>query len=141
MPWLIAAACMVVFIWGNSLVSGEGSGHLSLAVLHAAHHVLKTVNLPHEWLTHFLVRKTAHFTEYAVLGFLLSHGLGLVKRQNKLTVLCVAACIVLVPSIDETIQLFTPGRSGMIQDVLLDICGATTGATITTLICKRTNRH
>ncbi|MFR3450545.1 MAG: VanZ family protein [Collinsella sp.] len=38
----------------------------------------------------------------------------------------VAACVlcVLVSSIDETIQLFVPGRCGQVTDVLIDCSGA-----------------
>ena len=38
-----------------------------------------------------------------------------------------AVFLLLIPSIDETIQLFVPGRAGMITDAMIDCCGAATG--------------
>ena len=40
----------------------------------------------------------------------------------------------LIPSIDETIQLFVPGRAGMITDVMIDCCGAATGVVLRYLL-------
>ena len=80
----------------------------------------------------YLVRKTAHFLEFAFLGMLM--GL-LLSRQDgrgrfwwpEVMCLCVAA-------IDETIQLFVAGRSAMIADVVLDLAGGTVGVIFTLLL-------
>jgi VanZ family protein len=61
---------------------------------------------------HFLLRKAAHVTEYAVLALLWRRGVG-------------GAWIALVfalltASLDEFRQSFTPGRGGSLEDVLLD---------------------
>ena len=37
LPWLLLTLGFTLFIWGNSLVPGEGSGSLSLAVMEVAH--------------------------------------------------------------------------------------------------------
>ena len=71
------------------------------------------------------VRKTAHFTEYAILGFLLtgavSQGTGWkFFLQPGLTGILYAAS-------DEFHQLFVPGRSGQISDVILDGAGVCFG--------------
>ena len=128
--WLAAAAVMVAFIWGNSLVPGTGSSGLSLAVAHAVQAVLDACGLPFAWVTNFLVRKAAHFTEYAVLGFLIMRGARPGTPARRGAIAAVAAALVLVPAVDETIQLFVPGRSGMVADVLLDMCGGATGSAI-----------
>ena len=48
-----------------------------------------------------------------------------IKREGRvLGQLCLTAA---VPLIDETLQLFTPGRSGQISDVWLDMGGAAAG--------------
>lgn len=70
------------------------------------------------------VRKTAHFAEYALLGLLAalllrSYGL----RQWWLPWLLVSLYAVT----DEVHQLFLPGRSGQLSDVLLDSVGAICG--------------
>lgn len=72
-----------------------------------------------------VIRKCAHFTEYFVLGVLMM----LAVNQTKLSLKQIISLIlcVLVASVDETIQLFVPGRSGMIKDVILDGVGSAVG--------------
>ena len=108
--WLALTVIIICLIWGNSLVPASGSNGLSLSVLDAVRDALASLGLPVGWVTNFVVRKTAHFCEYLAL------------------------VLVLVPSIDETIQLFVPGRSGQVTDVLLDCCGAATGVALSYLV-------
>ena len=85
----------------------------------------------------FLVRKTAHFTEYAILGSLFflnlrNTPLGLIKHPLATSILFsfLYACT------DEIHQIFVPGRSAQFRDVLIDTLGASFGAIITYLIIK-----
>ena len=71
-----------------------------------------------------LVRKLAHFTEFAVLGLLAGMLFG-GRCRHLLAGLLFSAITALC---DETIQLFAAGRSGRIQDVRLDIAGVSAGA-------------
>lgn len=135
--WLIAAVAMVCLIWGNSLVPGTGSSGISLSVMGAIRAALADLGLPYAWVTNFVVRKCAHFTEYAVLGVLASQALGPSLASNRRAYLVLALVLIAVPSIDETIQLFVPGRAGMVTDVLLDCCGAATGSVIRWLFIGR----
>lgn len=102
---------------------------------------LQALGLPYEWVTNFVVRKCAHFTEYMVLGILATHTFDLEGRRTFDVLLPTAVFLLLVPSIDETIQLFVPGRAGMITDVMIDCCGATTGVVLRyllrSLICTK----
>ena len=139
--WLVLALAMVALIWGNSLVPGDGSSGISLTVMEAVRDALAALGLPFEWVTNFLVRKTAHFTEYAVLGILVSQAFDPARTLPRGALAATAIMLVLVPSIDETIQLFVPGRSGQVTDVLLDCCGAATGVLLRSLavrLCART---
>lgn len=138
-PWgpvsrlgLFLSLAMVLFIWGNSLVPGTGSGSLSLTVVEGVRSALAAIGLPNGWVTNLLVRKTAHFTEYAVLGVIVSSTLlaGGPLRGRRL--FAAAVILLLAPSIDETIQLFVPGRCGAITDVMIDCCGAACGTFIRT---------
>ena len=45
------------------------------------------------------------------------------------------AVCVLVPCVDETIQLFVPRRSGMVSDVCLDMVGCACGLLATRFLC------
>ena len=75
------------------------------------------------------VRKTAHATEYAMLAGLVLGAVtvSIIRWKNVLVSVCIA---VLYASTDELHQLFVPGRSGQVKDVLIDGCGAVIGALI-----------
>ncbi len=77
-----------------------------------------------------VIRKLAHFTEFAILGALA--GLlfeGWFKGLFSGLLLAVMAGVI-IALCDETIQLFVPGRTGRVPDVWLDIAGAFTGAVL-----------
>ena len=75
----------------------------------------------------FIVRKTAHFTEYLVLGTLVFWCLYKTKDKRLRTAL--AAVLASLYSVtDELHQLFSDGRSCELRDVLIDTCGGITGA-------------
>jgi len=78
----------------------------------------QTQTLLAEGLTYF-VRKTAHFTEYALMGFLWY----LLLSNRKNNILLSVGAVALYAASDECHQLFVAGRSGQISDVILDTCG------------------
>lgn len=71
----------------------------------------------------FAVRKTAHFTEYALLGFLWYMWL----RKRKYSPLTALAATALYAVTDELHQAFVPGRSCELRDVLVDTSGGLFG--------------
>ena len=116
------------FIWGNSLVSRSDSHELSVGVLSFLPGFIRDLFPNQEQLVH-IVRKMAHFTEFACLGGL-SCGLLTAMRKVKLHPLFhLWAGGFFVAAIDETIQLFT-GRGSQLQDVWLDFAGFTTGLAV-----------
>ena len=141
-PWIAAFVLMICFIWGNSLVPGEESGALSHGVLEWAQGVLAGAGLPWEWLTDYIVRKTAHFTEYLALGLVGMQAFGAHRRPFCLpAAILTVALLLAVPSLDECIQLFVSGRAGMVADVLLDCAGALTGVAVTALVSALLGRR
>lgn len=77
---------------------------------------------------HLTVRKGAHFAEFALLGvltFFLTKSYNL--KTNMCAIISLGYCL-LFAATDEFHQLFVPGRSGQISDVVLDFCGAVFGA-------------
>lgn len=74
------------------------------------------------------IRKTAHATEYAVLGFLIagSYDDRTKKRLRLILVPLLAGALYAVS--DEIHQMFVPGRSCQISDMLLDSCGVLVGS-------------
>ena len=90
------------------------------------------------------VRKTAHYSEYTLLGFLMRLCLeSWFGKRRWLTPVSWAACT-LYASTDEIHQLLIDGRSGQWTDVLLDSTGVLSGVLIAllflALIRKRRSR-
>lgn len=74
-----------------------------------------------------IVRKTAHFAEYAVLGFLLASVFTSFYLKPKLTVPTSFLIGTLYAVSDEIHQYFVPGRSCQFSDMLLDSSGVICG--------------
>ena len=82
-------------------------------------------------MTH-VVRKTAHFTEYTLMGFLWY----LLLRKKKLNILLSVSGTAFYAASDELHQKFVAGRSGQLSDVLLDTCGGCFGVFLAfVLVC------
>ena len=71
----------------------------------------------------FLIRKTAHFTEYFILFLISLNCFKEYRTSNKIALIALIFCI-LCASFDEFHQLFVDGRSGQVKDVLIDSCGS-----------------
>lgn len=72
-------------------------------------------------VAHALIRKSAHFIEYAILFVLLIRG-PMEGRPYLALLLCVAYAL-----LDEGHQMLVPGRTASLYDVALDSTGATFG--------------
>lgn len=77
---------------------------------------------------HFLVRKTAHFTEYAVLGILAARAFSTSSNQliRRRWFIWSLLLITLYALLDEYHQSFVPARTGSIFDSLIDTAGGLT---------------
>ena len=120
----------LLFIWGNSLLPASASSELSgglLEMLGWVGEIAETV-----------LRKLAHFSEFACLGFLfclLFHTLG--SRSLSAPLLCG----ILAAMVDETIQLGVPGRSGAVIDVWIDTAGVTAGVAAALILLWLIQKH
>jgi VanZ family protein len=74
---------------------------------------------------HFITRKVAHFTEYAILGFLAARALRTSTRAaiRDHWFLISAALIVVYALFDEYHQSFVPSRTASVFDSLIDMTG------------------
>lgn len=81
----------------------------------------------------FLVRKAAHSFVYFVLAILFYHMFQATKYEKK-KILLALLCSFLYACSDEFHQVFIPGRAGMLQDVMIDTCGACAGLLCTSAI-------
>lgn len=117
--------CNLIFIWGNSLMSAEVSRAFSTLVKDILNLFLGSVSSggAQQISGDGLLRKLAHFTEFASLGLLLGWLFGMLQKPWVYPFLCgaLAACV------DETIQMFVPERGPGILDVGIDTAGVLTG--------------
>lgn len=113
---------LLCFIWGNSLLPASVSRAFSDWV-QALLSALFSRGSVGAGQGSGLLRKIAHFTEFAALGALLGWLFGMLRKKNYVPFLwgVAAACV------DETIQLFVPERGPGLPDVLLDSSGVLAG--------------
>ncbi len=87
----------------------------------------------------FVVRKTAHFTEYALLGLALKLHVSVWKAHKpcKAPRMLPSLIGILYAVSDEIHQLYVPGRSGELRDVLLDSLGVVLGMLLVSMWRKK----
>ena len=130
--WIAALswAGMLFFFSGQD---ANESGRLSLWV---TEHVMRIFpNLPFELeQVHFFVRKAAHFSIFALEGFLL--GLAMMRTLPEKWlggVLAVISCVV-VAVLNEYHQSFVEGRNCEVRDMGIDSAGALLGVLVGALL-------
>ena len=81
---------------------------------------------------HFITRKIAHLTEYAILGFLAARAFRTSQRpaiRDRWFLIC-ATIVVIYALLDEYHQTFVPSRTASIYDSLIDMAGGLTALII-----------
>lgn len=106
----------ILFIWSRSMRTAAQSSVESVTTTSIVNYLMMIFGAT---LTEHIVRKAAHFVEFALLGFL---GISAINRFSVTAAICLT-----VGSIDEIIQRFFPGRSCQFSDVVLDFVGALAG--------------
>ena len=128
--WWVVCVLWLAVIIGHSLMPAKLSHAESSGLL-----TRLTTALP--FITHRLLRKLAHFSEFGLLGLLLAQCFRAGFVQPALaSLLCAVA--------DETVQLYVPGRSGQVSDVWIDFAGAVLAIGLTLLLrrfAKRAGSH
>ena len=136
-PWLIAGRVIftlaligcIAFIFSNSMQIGVVSEGASGRVLRLVQRVLTRLGMAGlaSHITMHFIRKLAHFCEYALEGFLLMLCLRVYTRHFVRHMSWPILGGLLTALTDETIQLFSPGRSSQVLDVWLDFMGVLAG--------------
>ncbi|MBE6824056.1 MAG: VanZ family protein [Ruminococcaceae bacterium] len=125
----ILSVLMIGFIFLNSSFDAMTSDAQSFSVREFLNSVLHSLNLSIVLSDHF-VRKCAHFVEYFVLGTLLFFTVKLYLSKNSVKIFSAVAIGLAVAIVDESIQLFSVGRSAQFSDVLLDFFSVCTAVTM-----------
>ena len=119
---------LLAFIWGNSLLPGHISGAFSDWVRKILRQLLPFLfKNASDSAGGGLLRKIAHFTEFAALGACFCWLYAMLMTKQYRLILCAAASGVLAACVDETIQRFVPQRHGCLTDVGIDTAGVITG--------------
>ncbi|MGL5328274.1 MAG: VanZ family protein [Peptostreptococcaceae bacterium] len=84
----------------------------------------------------FIIRKSAHMFLYFVLAMFIFMSMYDVNKEIKTVAIISFIFTVLYACTDEIHQLFIPGRSGELRDVLVDSTGAIIGTTLIYYILK-----
>lgn len=129
---ILVLAALLLFIFGHSLQTRAASTEESTGVLTVLSAFLQRI-AGADGLTEHLIRKTAHFCEFAALGFVTVH-------------LCAVRCCVqphyVLHSLffglacavtDESLQMLSD-RSAQVSDILLDFSGVLCGSAIFLLL-------
>ena len=118
---LVAWACFVLFASASSF-SASNTSRIIRPLLLWLFPGISEASLAY---VHFLVRKAAHFSEYALLALLAARAFRTsrgekLKRRWWPAAFAVVACVALA---DEYHQSLLPSRTGTIYDSLLDMAG------------------
>lgn len=130
--WIAVILWMSLIFFLSHQPGGESS-ELSEGITRGFINTIKVV-IPvleiNEHILHGFIRKAAHFAAYFVLGFLVINalrrsGIHGFRGWGFALIICVVYAIT-----DEIHQLFIPGRSGEVRDVLIDTAGASIGIAV-----------
>ena len=124
----------------SSQLSGGIVSKLIAAFFHKFGSLSAEQQLNTVYIITFIVRKTAHFLEYFILGLLS----GLVSATYKLNrhilkvILTFAFCLLFAIS-DEIHQYFIPGRACRFVDICIDAAGSLVAIILLTIViyCKK----
>ncbi|MGX8698777.1 MAG: VanZ family protein [bacterium] len=143
-PWLtlVPVALLMVAIFCFSAQPADASSRLSAWVLDVLRSLLRPLlrlfgsaswHGVFKFNAEYLLRKLAHFTEYALLGFLTVRHVLAVNRSANVRFaypggwLAAWLWAILYAAGDEFHQRFVPGRAGQVRDAALDAAGALCG--------------
>ena len=139
-PALLVMYMIFRFSAQDAVTSSALSTSITETIVHSVNYRLSMNWTPDEQaalvtaLEH-LVRKCAHFGEYALLGFTLAVPMYTYRiRKFWLPLFAELFCIVYA-MLDEYHQTFSYGRSPQLSDVVLDSCGALFGILIGQFLC------
>lgn len=89
----------------------------------------------------YIVRKSAHFCIFGMLGILVTSAVSTYGLSVKKTALFSLGICALYAVSDESHQYFVPGRACMLRDMLLDTCGAACGIAAVSFLIYIVRKH
>ncbi|NLN82579.1 MAG: VanZ family protein [Clostridiales bacterium] len=129
----VVSAMFIMFIFINSIRTGTDSVDQSGNVVSFLQSLADAAGIK-VTISHLVIRKTAHFVEFAVLGTLLGITLKTYTKRVLKNIFVPLFIGLFTAVTDEFIQLYVDGRAGMVQDVVLDFTGMITGLGLAILV-------
>lgn len=123
--WAFAVAVAII-IFKFSCDTGEESAEVSAGLLSLI------IDFIGNFISHNLLRKIAHFCEFAALGFFTAGGIRFTFDKGRIYAPLIISVLYAVS--DEIHQYFVPERACRIFDVFVDGSGALTGILVFTLL-------
>lgn len=121
---------MIAYAWVHSLFPADLSSRESKGVFQLVYWFFSLFGAG-QAITEEIIRKLAHFSEFAAIGvLLLSCGYCFDRIRPHRYAVPVLFTGLLTAVIDETIQLGVEGRAGMITDVWIDFGGVVCGSLV-----------
>ena len=134
---IIISAVLVLmctaFIFSNSIKDIETSRSDSDIIVNIVEEMVIKVKNNNDFNLDYIVRKSAHFFEFGVLGIVTVFMWLQTNTKHKIMLLLVYSYVTMVAFVDELIQKFTD-RGSQLLDVGIDIVGAYAGITVVLLI-------
>lgn len=133
--WILVVLWMIViFIFSNetSTMSNEKSRFFI--------YLIQTLGLDLNAffgnLSNFMVRKASHFLEYFILAILLFN---IIKGKFEIKKVFIISIVIVVlyACTDEIHQIFIPGRTARIKDIVIDTVGGSIGLLVGYFINKK----
>jgi VanZ family protein len=126
--WPALAWAVVISLFSTRAFTSDNTGRFILPVLHwlLPHAPLATLQTLHHY-----IRKCGHLTEYFILSWLLLRGIRAGRAETHLKWALLAIILVAgYACLDEFHQIFVPGRTPAVSDVLIDTTGGTAAQVI-----------
>lgn len=126
---IILVILWMIFIFVMSSFDATSSSNQSNFIVDI---ITSIINIKDIGLLSLIIRKLAHFIEYFILGILV---INFITRYDKKIIIAILLCIIYATS-DEIHQIFVPGRSCQIIDIMIDSLGSIMGIYLYKLINK-----
>lgn len=126
----ILTACSIAFAFIHSIMPADLSTDESQGILQMINNLFGFFGIGVE-LSEEILRKIAHFTEFSIIGAMLTscaYAFDRIKPHRFYSQVLLVGLLTAV--IDETIQLSSEGRAGMVTDVLIDFGGVIFGGAV-----------
>ena len=137
-PFILMLIVIYVFSAMPGDESGDTSGRLVKVVVKVVESI-KGKGLTEDAIDdiHWIIRKMAHFCEFAALSWTAMFALTKLVKARWQLCLFSELTVILVATLDELHQYFVPGRSASIGDVCIDSSGGLLGVVVYVILFLR----